>query len=54
VLGTTFIYTAMFAVGKLLLLEWGWGIGLGAVAVVTGWTLLRQLTRERVAKLLAG
>jgi Na+/proline symporter len=52
VLGTTFIYTAMFAVGKLLLLEWGWGIGLGAVAVVTGWTLLRQLTRERVAKLL--
>jgi hypothetical protein len=54
VLGTTFIYTAMFAVGKLLLLEWGWGIGLGAVAVVTGWTLLRQLTRERVAKLLGG
>ena len=53
-LGTTFIYAAMFAVGKLLLLEWGWGAGLGLVAVVTGWALLRQLTRERVAKLLGG
>ncbi|HET9332362.1 MAG TPA: sodium:solute symporter family protein [Gemmatimonadota bacterium] len=53
-LGTTFIYAAMFAVGKLLLLEWGWGTGLGLVAVVTGWALSRQLTRERVAKLLGG
>ena len=53
-LGTTFIYAAMFAVGKLLLLELGWGIGLGVVAVVTGGALLRQLTRERVAKLLGG
>jgi hypothetical protein len=44
----------MFAVGKLLLLEWGWGFGLGVVAVVTGGALLRQLTRERVAKLLGG
>ncbi|HYO45170.1 MAG TPA: hypothetical protein VEY33_00560, partial [Gemmatimonadota bacterium] len=53
-LGTAFIYTAMFGAGKLLLLEWGWGLLFTAVAVVTGWTLLRQLTRERVAKLLGG
>ena len=53
-LGTTFIYASMFAVGKLLLLEWGWGVGLGLVAVVTGWALLRQLTRERVGLLLGG
>lgn len=53
-LGTAFIYTAMFGAGKLLLLEWGWGLLFTAVAVVTGGTLLRQLTRERVAKLLGG
>lgn len=53
-LGTAFIYTAMFGAGKLLLLEWGWGLLFTVVAVVTGWTLLRQLTRERVAKLLGG
>ncbi|MGH7565825.1 MAG: sodium:solute symporter family protein [Gemmatimonadota bacterium] len=53
-LGTVFIYTAMFGTGKLLLLEWGWGFLFAAVAIVTGWTLLRQLTRERVARLLGG
>lgn len=53
-LGTVFIYAAMFGTGKLLLLEWGWGFAFAAVAVVTGWALLRQLTRERVARLLAG
>jgi len=52
VLGTTFIYAAMFGVGKLLLLDWGWGVALTAVAAVTGWALLRQLTRARVAQLL--
>ncbi len=51
-LGTVFIYAAMFGAGKLLLLEWGWGLTFAAVAVVTGWALLRQLTRERVARLL--
>ena len=51
-LGTTFVYAAMFAVGKLVLLEWGVGLALAAIAIVTGWGLLRQLTRERVAKLL--
>jgi Na+/proline symporter len=53
-LGTVFIYAAMFGTGKLLLLEWAWGFGFAAVAIVTGWTLLRQLTRERVARLLEG
>jgi hypothetical protein len=49
-----FIYAAMFGTGKLLLLEWAWGFAFAAVAIVTGWTLLRQLTRERVARLLGG
>jgi Na+/proline symporter len=53
-LGTIFIYAAMFGTGKLLLLEWAWGSVFAAVAIVTGWTLLRQLTRERVARLLGG
>jgi Na+/proline symporter len=53
-LGTTFIYAAMFGAGKLLLLEWGWGLAFAAVAAVTGWALVRQLTRERVARLLGG
>jgi Na+/proline symporter len=54
VLGTAFIYAAMFGVGKLLLLEWVWGLLFAATAIVTGWVLLRQLTRERVARLLGG
>jgi hypothetical protein len=53
-LGTVFIYAAMFGTGKLLLLEWGWGFLFAAVAIVTGWTLVSQLTRERVARLLGG
>ncbi|CAN5786293.1 Na+:solute symporter [soil metagenome] len=53
-LGTVFIYAAMFGTGKLLLLEWEWGLAFAAVAVVTGWSLVRQLTRERVARLLGG
>ena len=51
-LGTAFVYSAMFALGKLVLLEWGWGIAFTVAAVVTGWALLRQLTRERVSRLL--
>jgi Na+/proline symporter len=53
-LGTVFIYAAMLGTGKLVLLEWGWGLAFSMVAVVTGWALLRQLTRERVARLLGG
>jgi len=44
----------MFGLGKLLLLEWGWGLLFSVAAIVTGWALLRQLTRERVARLLGG
>jgi len=51
-LGTAFIYAALFGSGKLLLMEWGWGLAFAGLAVVTGWALLRQLTRERVARLL--
>jgi Na+/proline symporter len=53
-LGTAFIYTSMFALGKLVLLEWGWGLLFTAGALVTGWSLMRRLTRERVARLLGG
>jgi Na+/proline symporter len=51
-LGTAFIYAAMFGVGKLLLLEWVWGLVFTALAMVTGWMLARQLSRERVERLL--
>ncbi len=51
-LGVVFIYSALFGSGKLILMEWGWGIAWSAVAVVTGWALARRLTRERVARLL--
>jgi Na+/proline symporter len=53
-LGTASIYTSMFGLGKLLLLEWEWGFVFLAVAIVTGWALLRQLTRERMERLLGG
>ena len=53
-LGTAFVYSAMFALGKLVLLEWGWGLLFTAVALVTGWALVRQLTREKVSRLLGG
>ncbi|HEY7471491.1 MAG TPA: sodium:solute symporter family protein [Gemmatimonadota bacterium] len=52
VLGTAFVYTAMFGLGKLVLLEWGWGILFTAAAVLTGWALLRRLTRAKVARML--
>jgi SSS family solute:Na+ symporter len=51
-LGVVFIYAALFGSGKLLLLEWAWGIVFTAIAVVSGWALARRLTRERVARLL--
>jgi SSS family solute:Na+ symporter len=52
-LGTTFIYASMFGLGKLLLLEWTWGLAFAVLAVASGWMLARRLTRERVARLLA-
>jgi hypothetical protein len=51
-LGTAFIYAAMFGVGKMLLLDWVWGLLYTALAVATGWMLARQLTREREERLL--
>jgi SSS family solute:Na+ symporter len=51
-LGVVFIYAALFGSGKLLLLEWGWGLFFTAVALLSGWALARQLTREKVAELL--
>jgi SSS family solute:Na+ symporter len=53
VLGVVFIYAALFGSGKLLLLEWGWGLVFGSLALVAGGALARRLTRERVARLLA-
>lgn len=52
VLGVIFIYSALFGSGKLLLMEWSWGICFSLVAIATGWGLARQLSRERVAELL--
>ena len=52
-LGVVFIYTAMFGIGKLVLLDLAWGLFFAALAVATGWALARRLTRERVARLLA-
>nr|MBA3585113.1 hypothetical protein [Gemmatimonadota bacterium] len=51
-LGVVFIYAALFGSGKLLLLEWGWGFFFAALAILSGWALARQLTRERVEQLL--
>jgi Na+/proline symporter len=51
-LGVVFIYACMFGSGKLLLMDWTWGIAWAVVAVATGWALARRLTRERVAELL--
>ena len=52
VLGVVFIYAALFGSGKLLLLDWAWGAAFSSIAVVSGWSLFRRLTRERVARLL--
>ena len=51
-LGVVFIYAALFGAGKVLLLEWGWGIPFAGLATISGWMLARGLTRERVARLL--
>jgi Na+/proline symporter len=52
-LGVVFIYAALFGSGKLLLLDWAWGVAFSAIAVVAGVSLFRRLTRERVARLLS-
>ncbi len=51
-LGVVFIYAALFGLGKLVLLEWGWGLGFTALAIASGWILARSLTREQVMRLL--
>jgi solute:Na+ symporter, SSS family len=51
-LGVVFIYTALFGLGKLLLLEWSWGIVFTVLAIGSGCALARSLTREQVARLL--
>lgn len=50
-LSVVFVYAALFGSGKLLLLEWEWGLAFAAIAIVTGWILLRQLARARLAAL---
>ncbi|HEY7530622.1 MAG TPA: sodium:solute symporter family protein [Gemmatimonadota bacterium] len=50
--GTVFVYAALFGTGKLLLGEAVAGGVLLGVAVLTGAWLWRNLTRERVARLL--
>jgi hypothetical protein len=50
--GTTFVYAALFGTGKLLLGETATGSALLALAALTGGWLWRNLTRERVARLL--
>ncbi|MGH7589665.1 MAG: sodium:solute symporter family protein, partial [Gemmatimonadota bacterium] len=50
--GVVFIYAALFGLGKLVLLEWGWGLGFTALAIASGWILARSLTREQVTRLL--
>ena len=51
--GTVFVYAALFGTGKLLLLSFGPGLLLLGIAVVSGAWLWRNLSRERVARLLA-
>ena len=51
-LGVVFIYAALFGLGKLVLLEWGWGVAFAVLAIASGGGLARSLTRERVARLL--
>jgi Na+/proline symporter len=50
--GVVFIYAALFGLGKLVLLQWGWGMGFTVLAIASGWVLARSLTRERVERLL--
>jgi SSS family solute:Na+ symporter len=46
VLGCLMIYSALFGVGKLLLLDWGVGVGLLLLAILCAWQLSRELGRE--------
>jgi SSS family solute:Na+ symporter len=46
ILGCFMIYGALFAVGKLLLLDWGVGIGLLLLAMLCAWQMSRELSRE--------
>lgn len=50
-LSVVFVYAALFGSGKLLLLEWEWGLAFATIAIVTGWALFRQLARSRLAAL---
>lgn len=50
---TVFVYSALFGMGKLLLLSFVPGIVLLAIAAATGLYLWSNLTREKVARLLA-
>jgi hypothetical protein len=45
-LASVFVASAMFGVGKLLLREWGEGVVLAAVAVGSGYWLLRRVLRR--------
>ena len=51
-LGVLFVYAALFAGGKLVLLDWAWGAAWTALALVTGWALARRLTRAEMTRLL--
>ncbi len=53
VVATVFVYAALFGAGNLLLREYLAGAALAAVAVAAGAFLWRDLSRQRVAKLLA-
>jgi SSS family solute:Na+ symporter len=46
ILGCFMIYGALFGVGKLLLLDWGVGIGLLLLAMLCAWQMSRELSRE--------
>ncbi|MFN2431331.1 MAG: sodium:solute symporter family protein [Gemmatimonadota bacterium] len=52
-IATTFVYAALFGTGKLLLGAYGTGALLMLVAAVTGALLWTNLSRDRVARLLA-
>ena len=45
VLGCCMVYSTLFGVGKLLLLDWGVGVGLLLVAILCAWQMSRELSR---------
>jgi solute:Na+ symporter, SSS family len=47
VLGCVMTYSALFGVGKLLMLRWASGVALVAVAIVCAWQMGRELSRGR-------